>query len=395
MKKFLLVLVGLFAFPNSICALTCIADCTLMEGTETGTYCACGGWVDFGSRYGCPRKLYNPITGTCESCNPSEYSCDLGSYNENRIVGYSAQPCSSVIEGCSQCYGTRTCSSCQSGYTLSNGKCISGSGSGSESESEGGMVSCPVGQYLSGKKCVDCSTIPVQNGTCTSCSSTGTCSAISCNSEYALSNGKCVYVGSGNPWSGESYPWVCGDGYAPINGVCEEICQYQVNLEGGVCMKYCAGTVGTTNGPLRRVCLSAKCFDGRPPQSERATYLGSDTYHHYCRPENCADSSDWGQCTSCNDGYTLTNGSCVMAAPSCTDGQYADSTGKCQSCSNISVTNGTCSACSSDGTCTNATCDKGYAYNASTSACTPVVTCKPPLKFSADYSGDCDGCCVE
>lgn len=215
MKKFLLVLVGLFAFPNSICALTCIADCTLMEGTETGTYCACGGWVDFGSRYGCPRKLYNPITGTCESCNPSEYSCDLGSYNENRIVGYSAQPCSSVIEGCSQCYGTRTCSSCQSGYTLSNGKCISGS----ESESEGGMVSCPVGQYLSGKKCVDCSTIPVQNGTC--------------------------------------------------------------------------------------------------------------------------------------------------------------------------------SACSSDGTCTNATCDKGYAYNASTSACTPVVTCKPPLKFSADYSGDCDGCCVE
>lgn len=327
MKKFLLVLVGLFAFPNSICALTCIADCTLMEGTETGTYCACGGWVDFGSRYGCPRKLYNPITGTCESCNPSEYSCDLGSYNENRIVGYSAQPCSSVIEGCSQCYGTRTCSSCQSGY--------------------------------------------------------------------ALSNGKCIYVGSENPWSGESYPWVCGSGYAPINGVCEEICQYQVKLEGGVCDKYCAGTVGTTNGPLRRVCLSAKCFDGRPSQSERATYLGSDTYHLYCCPENCADCSDWGQCTSCNDGYTLTNGSCVMAAPSCTDGQYADSTGKCQSCSNISVTNGTCSACSSDGTCTNATCDKGYAYNASTSACMSVVTCKPPLKFSADYSGDCDGCCVE
>lgn len=112
-------------------------------------------------------------------------------------------------------------------------------------------------------------------------------------------------------------------------------------------------------------------------------------------PSNCSSCSDSSTCTSCNDGYTLTNGSCVMAAPSCTDGQYADSTGKCQSCSNISVTNGTCSACSSDGTCTNATCDKGYAYNASTSACTPVVTCKPPLKFSADYSGDCDGCCVE
>lgn len=112
-------------------------------------------------------------------------------------------------------------------------------------------------------------------------------------------------------------------------------------------------------------------------------------------PSNCSSCSDSSTCTSCNDGYTLTNGSCVMAAPSCTDGQYADSTGKCQLCSNISVTNGTCTACSSDGTCTNATCDKGYAYNASTSACTPVVTCKPPLKFSADYSGDCDGCCVE
>lgn len=439
--------------------------------------------------------------------------------------------CKSCPSGCKECNSyypgsdpliqITTCTVCKSGYTLSNGKCVSGSES--ESESEGGMVSCPVGQYLSGKKCVDCSTIPVQNGICRACTSGSSCDAVQCANGYKTDGTTCVKTecpencAACDSWgfcyrcndrymlSEDRLSCTCGNGYAPLNGGCEEICQYQVNLEGGVCEKYCAGTVGSSS-QLRRMCLYAKCFNGSEPKSTKATYGGenishryccpencldcsdwgqctrcyagyvlengvcvncpsncsscldgstctvcNDGYvlengicvascrnfvkleggtcekycihdygeeclsalcdngspprkkeisefsysHYYCCPENCADCSDWGQCTSCNDGYTLTNGSCVMAAPSCTDGQYADSTGKCQLCSNISVTNGTCSACSSDGTCTNATCDKGYAYNASTSACTPVVTCKPPLKFSADYSGDCDGCCVE
>ena len=117
-------------------------------------------------------------------------------------------------------------------------------------------------------------------------------------------------------------------------------------------------------------------------------------------PSNCSSCSDSSTCTSCYSGYTLSNGKCISESESeggmvsCPVGQYLSGK-KCVDCSTIPVQNGTCSACSSDGTCTNATCDKGYAYNASTSACTPVVTCKPPLKFSADYSGDCDGCCVE
>ena len=119
-------------------------------------------------------------------------------------------------------------------------------------------------------------------------------------------------------------------------------------------------------------------------------------------PSNCSSCSDSSTCTSCYSGYTLSNGKCISGSESeseggmvsCPVGQYLSGK-KCVDCSTIPVQNGTCSACSSDGTCTNATCDKGYAYNASTSACTPVVTCKPPLKFSADYSGDCDGCCVE
>ena len=68
--------------------------------------------------------------------------------------------CQSCPSGCKECNSyypgsdpsiqITTCTVCKSGYTLSNGKCVSGS------ESKGGMASCPVGQYWSEKdgKCV-------------------------------------------------------------------------------------------------------------------------------------------------------------------------------------------------------------------------------------------------
>ena len=366
--------------------------------------------------------LMNPANAEAESCGREEYwnsiekkckwcsSCSTCSEHIFRCNYWSDDLCS--IRNCLTCpryakladglHGEKYCLSCRAGSYLGKYKgddtcfsCPEGTYTRSENI-QSSCTPCPAGTWSESgaSSCNACSDIPVKNGTCTSCSSTGTCSAISCNSGYTLSNGKCVNGSESESESGGDSSSTCGNGYVLIDGVCEAVCQSQVNLTGGVCEKYCAGTVGSSS-QLRRVCLYAKCFDGSEPKSTKATYMGENIPHRYCCPENCLDCSDWGQCTSCNDGYTLTNGSCVMAAPSCTDGQYADSTGKCQLCSNISVTNVTCSACSSDGTCTNATCDKGYAYNASTSACTPVVTCKPPLKFSADYSGDCDGCCVE
>ena len=232
---------------------------------------------------------------------------------------------------------------------------------------------------------------PVCPSNCSSCSDSSTCT--SCYSGYTLSNGKCVNGSeseSGSVSGGDSSS-TCGNGYVLINGVCEEICQYQVNLEGGVCEKYCAGTVGSSS-QIRRMCLYAKCFDGREPKSTKATYLGENRPHRYCCPENCADCSDWGQCTSCYSGYIVSNGECVKK-PTCSNGQYTASDGTCQPCSNISVPNGSCLSCSSSSQCDNISCNTGYVKKGGT--CVKAATCTYPLKEVTDYSGECVGCCTD
>ena len=190
---------------------------------------------------------------------------------------------------CSVCESTSSgmsCSACGSGCFLKGiyGCSPCGAGTYSKGGTATSCRTCPAGTWSewASSSCSPCSSIAVENGTCTSCSSTGTCSAISCNSGYTLSNGKCV---SGSQEDSSS---TCGNGYVLIDGVCEEVCQSRVNLTGGVCMKYCAGTVGSSS-QIRRMCLYARCFDGRAPKSTTATYLGENVPHRYCCPENCAD----------------------------------------------------------------------------------------------------------
>ena len=181
MKKFLLVFAVIFAFPISLRALTCEAGCTLYEGIETGTYCACSGATSLEYRHGCSHhQYYNPVNGSCEECESTYYSCATGSYNEKRVIGRGATPCSSVIEGCWICYGKRTCSSCASGYTLSNGACVK-------------TPTCSAGQYpASDGTCQPCSNISVPNGSCLSCSSSSQCDNISCNTGYVKKGSTCV-----------------------------------------------------------------------------------------------------------------------------------------------------------------------------------------------------------
>ena len=182
MKKVLLILAAIFAFPTSLRALTCEAGCTLYEGTETGTYCACSGVTDLEYRHGCSHhQYYNPANGSCEECGSTEYDCSTGSYNEKMVVGRGVTFCRSVIEGCWTCYGEQTCYKCLSGYTLSNGACVK-------------TPTCTSGQYTgSDGSCRPCSDISIANGTCLSCSSSSQCDNISCDSGYVWMGGQtCV-----------------------------------------------------------------------------------------------------------------------------------------------------------------------------------------------------------
>ena len=109
-------------------------------------------------------------------------------------------------------------------------------------------------------------------------------------------------------------------------------------------------------------------------------------------PSNCSSCSDSSTCTSCDYGYTLSNGACVEK-PTCTSGQYTASDGTCQPCSNISVPNGSCLSCSSSSQCDNISCNTGYVKKGGT--CVKAATCTYPLKEVADYSGECAGCCTD
>lgn len=155
--KILLFYLVIFIFPNSAKALTCISGFYLREGTETGVYCARKGSEICQEERACgTHEMYNPPTGQCQECSSIEYSCSLGSYNENRIIGWSSSSCSSVIKGCSYCNG-KECTSCKSDYTLSNGQCIE-------------KITCPAN--------------------CSACSSSSVCTA--CGNGYTLSGGQCI-----------------------------------------------------------------------------------------------------------------------------------------------------------------------------------------------------------
>lgn len=67
---------------------------------------------------------------------------------------------------------------CYSRYGLKDGMC----------------VACPAGQWSAGGTvaCSPCSSIPVANGQCAACSSTGDCTSVSCNSGYASNGTACV-----------------------------------------------------------------------------------------------------------------------------------------------------------------------------------------------------------
>ncbi|HBO58560.1 MAG TPA: hypothetical protein DD624_01435 [Alphaproteobacteria bacterium] len=166
-------------------------------------------------------------------------------------------------------------------------------------------------------------------------------------------------------------------------------CEYDVNLAGGVCNKYCDGTVGTSN----KVCLKANCSNGMVSKTKAGIFDGGEISHRYCCPENCEECSDWGQCTRCDGNYRLKNGLCE-AIPKCEYGEYLDSDDNCKPCSDFPVANGTCGSCTSS-YCIRAICNSGYFIQSHSAVCVKGVSCQYPLKEATDYSGECVGCCTD
>ena len=389
--------------------------------------CPAGQYVNGNSCAACPSGTYSE-GGTATSCTP----CASGTWSPARASNCRACPSIIVSNGtCTACSLTGICTavSCNEGYKANGAKCE--------------RITCSTGEYLSGSTCKACSTISVSNGVCTACSSTGTCTAVSCNEGYKANGNVCESV-------------LCSAGEYLSGSTC--ISCSTIPVENGTCKACTSGascdavdcnigykTVGTTCVKIECPLNCAACDSwGFCYQCENGYTLSDDRLS--CLPacsENCKTCSN-GVCTDCDDGYTLNDGKCLDCSVynvgngtctacdeySCTDAecnginaffnptfrkcgvecdanQYLDSSYTCRdcpagqtspggwfanptncySCDSIPVDGGRCTECK-NGSCTKAECEDGYVLDSTGRTCiAALASCLSPLKISDD------GCC--
>mgnify|MGYP002516863906 CR=1 FL=1 len=311
-------------------------------------------------------SAYFPITGgQCSKCGMRwagswkcyAWTCNSGYYT---VGGNSCEangcckPCStiSVSNGkCTACSSAEKCTavSCNAGYRANGSTCEKISCSAGQYVNGNACAACPSGQWSSGgtaTSCRPCSNIGVANGSCAACSTTGACTAVSCNAGYRANGAACEKIS-------------CSAGQYVNGNACAACPSGQWSSGGTATSCRPCSNIGVANGTCT------------------------------------ACSADGAACTavSCASGYTLSNGACVKT-PTCTSGQYTGSDGSCRPCSDISIANGTCLNCSSSSQCDNISCDSGYVWMGG-QTCVKAATCQYPLKEVADYSGECAGCCTD
>ena len=318
-------------------------------------------------------KAQCPLGMTQSDCCASKQTYDL--YEAESICGEGTNTIKGVYyAGCYVCASSSNTVICKPGCAA----CISAKL----------CKKCEAGFYLKTGTCYPCSAIAVENGTCTACSSTGTCTAVSCDKGYTANGTKC---------------------------------------EKSACPAHCVSCYGSS-------CF--KCENGYTLSDDRLSCIPS------C-PENCKTCSN-GVCTDCGDGYTLNDGKCLDCSVynvgngtctacdeyGCTDAecngsnaffnptfrkcgvecdvnQYLDSSYTCRdcpagqtspggwfanptdcySCDSIPVDGGRCTECK-NGSCTKAECEDGYVLDSTGRTCiAALASCLSPLKISDD------GCC--
>lgn len=300
--------------------------------------------------------------GFCLSCNAGYV---LGSDGLCRL-GYCQQPISDLI-----------CGRCVSGFTLSNGVCISVNCISSNAQ---GCTQCAAGYALSNSTCViancaqtspnrdfcqtcnpgfdpynslcrasNCSLLQPNSLLCSQCSprytvsSGSTCLAKNCSS-YDTSNrcsicqsdfrqigGFCTILNclrSDDNYCLECYPGyeVNGNGTCTLQGCearngtdcvrCRDRFRLQRTVNGVICVSYYCDRVTTINGVL--MCVT--CLPGYVLYTDGYCYL----------PDPCRTYGNGvASCTSCIVGYTLTFSTGVCTARNCL---YLDNWNYCIQC---------------------------------------------------------------
>ena len=325
---------------KSYCACSAESCPKAYKCGKTGNRYACETCAA-GEECGCPAGTKSNGSGSCVTCNfdtdcaddqvcenKSTTSsqcktliCDADKYPEN----HECKSCSGAISNCVTCNNARTCSGCQIGYDLVDGKCQ--------------LHDCGAGKYLdmSDGKCYSCS-----NG-CKSCTGPDACTE--CENAYNLESGYCIMK-------------TCEAGM-------------YLNTETGECLS-CPATCTTCSTVMTSSetpqCTS--CAEGYKLDAATATCVElncSDAEYvkgNECLPcsgtiSNCLTCSGENTCTVCENGFTLQNGQCVgISCPAGTYLNMSKNPATCDSCSSP------CATCSGSATsCTG--CVDGYKLSGS------------------------------
>ena len=361
---------------KSYCACSAESCPKAYKCGKTGNRYACETCAA-GEECGCPAGTKSNGSGSCVTCNfdtdcaddqvcenkgttssqCKTLICDADKYPEN----HECKSCSGAISNCVTCNNARTCSGCQIGYDLVDGKCQ--------------LHDCGEGKYLdmSDGKCYSCS-----NG-CKSCTGPDACTE--CEKAYNLESGYCIMK-------------TCEAGM-------------YLNTETGECLS-CPATCTTCSTVMTSSetpqCTS--CAEGYKLDAATATCVElncSDAEYvkgNECLPcsgtiSNCLTCSGENTCTVCENGFTLQNGQCVgISCPAGTYLNMSKNPATCDSCSSP------CATCSGSATsCTG--CVDGYKLSGSScvkKSCSEInssyrTSCAASeSKTSAGVSGS-DGTC--
>ena len=300
---------------------------------------------------------------------------------------------------------------------------------------------CNSGYYKTDKDngyCKSCSGVSVANGTCTACAATN-CIAVSCNPNCnnprmckkdctSCSGVTCTSAtcSAGYAWNGSGCARLnCAAGQY-VNGNSCAACPSGQWSKGGTAMS-CSpcSSLSVANGKCASCSASGSCTavscNGGYKASGASCVQVSCPAGQYVNGNSCAacPSGQWskggtatscspcsslsvanGTCTactaagacseiSCNDGYVFKAGACVVKK--CMAGTYEDASGNCRPCSDIAVVGGVCTSCSYDGSvCESVSCAEGWT-NASVTSCTATKTCSAG-GFWDEESQSCKRC---
>ncbi|MFA5625834.1 MAG: hypothetical protein WC966_12430 [Bradymonadales bacterium] len=301
-------------------------ECT-NEGLCVATECKVGYRLENGVCVPDTNACCGSICKTCGAgtvCSNGECSPNCGAGLE--LCGDSCVNLASSIDHCGSCnnncttdkvpdsnsvYCDSVCtaSSCNSGYYLSDGKCLA------------------YDEYNCGAAGYDCSNLTGwEAGTCTS----GACVATSCEAGYHLATGVCVP--DTNACCGSTCK-TCGTGTVCSNGECLANCGAGLELCGDKCVNLASSIdhCGSCNNNCTTSTVpessSVYCDNGCKASSCNSGYylsngecLAYDEYNCGAAGYDCSSLTGWeeGDCTSgacvattCVLGYHVNNGTCV------------------------------------------------------------------------------------